>query len=79
MSVGADIVARKLVGSEVYMKLYVVSADTCKCWGAHIYIFAICDSMEKALEEQKKVRGFSQITEVEMNKFKPVYLGGYEE
>lgn len=61
------------------MNCYVVTADTCKGWGAHIYIFAICDSMEKALEEQKKVRGMSRVVEVEINKFKPIYLGGYEE
>lgn len=60
-------------------KVFVVSADTCKEWGASIYIFAICDSMEKALEEQKKVRGYSSITEVEINNFKPIYLGGYIE
>lgn len=61
------------------MKVYVVSANTCKSWGASIYIFAICDSMEKALEEQKKVRGYSTITEMELNEFKPMYLGGYIE
>lgn len=60
-------------------KVYVLSADTCKQWGASIYIFAICDSMEKALEEQKKLKGYSIITEVEMNNFKPIYLGGYIE
>lgn len=61
------------------MTVYVVSADTYKGWGASIYIFAICDTMEKALEEQKKVRGYSTIKEVKMNEFNPVYLGGYVE
>ena len=61
------------------MKVYVVSADTYKMWGAKIYIFAVCDSMEKALEEQKKVKSSSKITEMELNTFKPVYLGGYVE
>lgn len=61
------------------MKVYVVSADTCKTWGASIYIFAICDTLEKAENEQSKVRGYSTITEVEMNNFKPIYLGGYVE
>ena len=60
-------------------KVYVLSADTCRDWGASIYIFAICDSMEKALEEQKKVRGYSIVTEVEWNNVKPIYLGGYIE
>lgn len=59
--------------------VYVVSGDTCKSWGAHIYIFAICDSMEKALEVKKKVRCYSKITEIKMNELKPEYLGGYEE
>lgn len=60
-------------------KVYVLSADTCKSWGASIYIFAICDSMEKALEEQKKMTCHSTITEVEINNFKPRYFGGYVE
>ena len=59
--------------------VYVVSGDTCDSWGARIYVFAICDTMEKALEEQKKVRCYSKITEIKMNECKPVYLGGYEE
>lgn len=62
------------------MKVYVVSGDTYKgIWGSSIYIFAVCDSMEKALEEQSKVRGYSTITEMELNEFKPEYLGGYIE
>ena len=62
------------------MKVYVVSADTYGGgYGARIYIFAVCDSMEKALEEQSKVRGYSTITEMELNTFKPEYLGGYIE
>lgn len=62
------------------MKVYVVSADTYNGrWGSSIYIFAVCDSMEKALEEQEKVKGYSKITEMELNTFKPEYLGGYIE
>lgn len=59
--------------------VYVVSGDTCKSWGARIFIFAICDSMEKALEEQKKVNCYSKITKIKMNELNPKYLGGYEE
>ena len=62
------------------MTVYVVSADTYKGrWGSSIYIFAVCDTMEKAIEEQKKVKGYSTITEMELNTFKPMYLGGYIE
>ena len=61
------------------MKLYVVSANTCESWGASIYIFAICDSEKEALKAQKKAGRYSSITEVEMNEFKPIYLGGYIE
>lgn len=62
------------------MNVYVVTADTYNGgWGAEIYIFAVCDTMEKALEEQKKVKGYSKITEMKINDFKPEYLGGYVE
>ena len=62
-------------------KLYLVTADTyCGRWGAEIYAFAICDTLEKAKEEQLKTKHEDVvITEMEMNTFEPKYLGGYIE
>ena len=71
--------SKSTVKDGVKMKLFLVVGDTCKQWGASIYCFAVCDTMEQAIEESKKVRAYSRIEEVELNQFKTVYLGGYVE
>ena len=64
---------------EKYQDLYIVSGNTCKEYGCEIYIFAICDTEEHAKKEKEKLRCSGKITKVKLNKFKPIYLGGYME
>ena len=64
---------------EEHQNLYIVSGNTCKEYGCEIYIFAICDTEEQAKKEKEKLRCSGEITKVKLNKFKPIYLGGYME